>query len=236
MFFSVEMPNLAKYEHKIFEREDNDNLNEDEPTNADKTENSKEASKENNKDPISHFPSTSGRLLHPILQQQIPFMTQTSNLNNTSSAMDSSMADFDDGPSTSAAAAAREAALKSTSTSSHSSTVTSNSGTSTSTASAPVIQSHSTPTTTKASPRTEQSSTTGSKQPQRPATGVREQAPANQQIPRFPHIVQEEEGNRDWLDSFYAFIRLTALLVLVYFYSSPIRCLVVAVIAVGIYL
>lgn len=54
--------------------------------------------------------------------------------------------------------------------------------------------------------------------------------------PRFPNIVQEEQDNRDWLDSFYSVTRLLALLTLVFFYSSPLRCLVVAIIAIGIYL
>lgn len=58
----------------------------------------------------------------------------------------------------------------------------------------------------------------------------------DQPQPRFPNIVQEEQDNRDWLDSFYSITRLVALLTLVYFYSSPLRCLVVALIAVGIYL
>lgn len=55
--------------------------------------------------------------------------------------------------------------------------------------------------------------------------------------PRFPNIVQEQEqDNRDWLDRFYSVTRLLALLTLVFFYSSPLRCLVVAIIAIGIYL
>lgn len=44
---------------------------------------------------------------------------------------------------------------------------------------------------------------------------------------RFPNIVQEEVENRDWLDLFYAFSRLMVLVTLVYFYSSPLRCLIV---------
>lgn len=44
---------------------------------------------------------------------------------------------------------------------------------------------------------------------------------------RFPNIVQEEVENRDWLDMFYAFSRLMVLVTLVYFYSSPLRCLIV---------
>lgn len=44
---------------------------------------------------------------------------------------------------------------------------------------------------------------------------------------RFPNIVQEEVENRDWLDLFYAFSRLMVLVTLIYFYSSPLRCLIV---------
>lgn len=43
---------------------------------------------------------------------------------------------------------------------------------------------------------------------------------------RFPNI-EEEEENRDWLDMFYAFSRLMILVTLIYFYSSPTRCLIV---------
>lgn len=54
-------------------------------------------------------------------------------------------------------------------------------------------------------------------------------APAQQppQQPRFPNIIQEEVENRDWLDLFYSTSRLMILMALVYFYSSPTRCLIV---------
>lgn len=53
---------------------------------------------------------------------------------------------------------------------------------------------------------------------------------------RFPNIIQDEQENRDWLDILYSMSRLMILLCLVYFYSSPIRCLVVILIAISIYL
>lgn len=45
---------------------------------------------------------------------------------------------------------------------------------------------------------------------------------------RFP-IIQDDaaQQQRDWLDLFYATSRLMVLVTLVYFYSSPVRCLVV---------
>lgn len=54
---------------------------------------------------------------------------------------------------------------------------------------------------------------------------------------RFPNIIQDEQQeNRDWLDILYSMSRLMVLLCLVYFYSSPIRCLVVIMIGVALYL
>lgn len=53
---------------------------------------------------------------------------------------------------------------------------------------------------------------------------------------RFPNIIQDEQENRDWLDILYSMSRLMILLCLVYFYSSPIRCLVVVLIGISIYL
>lgn len=52
---------------------------------------------------------------------------------------------------------------------------------------------------------------------------------------RFPNIIQDEQENRDWLDILYSMSRLMILLCLVYFYSSPFRCLVVIVVGVAIY-
>ena len=54
---------------------------------------------------------------------------------------------------------------------------------------------------------------------------------------RFPNIIQDDQQeNRDWLDILYSMSRLMVLLCLVYFYSSPIRCLVVIMIGVALYL
>lgn len=78
-------------------------------------------------------------------------------------------------------------------------------------------------------------------QPQQQPQVPQPQAAPQQQLPqqplpdqqpnpaqqRFPNIVQEEVENRDWLDMFYAFSRLMVLVTLVYFYSSPLRCLIV---------
>ncbi|XP_022230647.2 homocysteine-responsive endoplasmic reticulum-resident ubiquitin-like domain member 2 protein [Drosophila obscura] len=58
-------------------------------------------------------------------------------------------------------------------------------------------------------------------------------APANR--PNFPHI-QEEPENRDWLDSFFSFTRLAIFVTVLYFNSSPLRCLLVMFIAGVIYL
>lgn len=79
-------------------------------------------------------------------------------------------------------------------------------------------------------------------QPQVPQPQVAGVAAAQPQVPpqqplpdqqpnpaqqRFPNIVQEEVEARDWLDMFYAFSRLMVLVTLIYFYSSPLRCLIV---------
>lgn len=54
--------------------------------------------------------------------------------------------------------------------------------------------------------------------------------------PRFPNIQQDEQENRDWLDNFFSITRLAIFLTLLYFNSSPLRCLAVVLIAGGIYL
>lgn len=70
-------------------------------------------------------------------------------------------------------------------------------------------------------------------QPQQPGGEVVQP----QAQPRFPNVNHEEvQENRDWLDMFYAMSRLMILLTLVYFYSSPLRCLFVLVMGVSIYL
>lgn len=74
------------------------------------------------------------------------------------------------------------------------------------------------------------------------AAGEEAQQPQGQQerqqaaAPRFPNIVQEEQENRDWLDNFFSITRLAIFLTILYFNSSPLRCLAVVVIAGGIYL
>ncbi|XP_052854448.1 LOW QUALITY PROTEIN: homocysteine-responsive endoplasmic reticulum-resident ubiquitin-like domain member 2 protein [Drosophila gunungcola] len=58
-------------------------------------------------------------------------------------------------------------------------------------------------------------------------------APLNR--PNFPNI-QEEPEMRDWLDSFFSFTRLAIFVTVLYFNSSPMRCLLVVLIAGAIYL
>lgn len=80
--------------------------------------------------------------------------------------------------------------------------------------------------------------------PQSPNTDAPAPAPGQQpaqpvaepQQRRFPNIIQDEQENRDWLDILYSMSRLMILLCLVYFYSSPVRCLVVILIGISIYL
>lgn len=60
--------------------------------------------------------------------------------------------------------------------------------------------------------------------------------PAAEPQRRFPNIIQDEQENRDWLDILYSMSRLLILLCLVYFYSSPLRCFIVILIGVSIYL
>ena len=62
------------------------------------------------------------------------------------------------------------------------------------------------------------------------------QQPAAEPQRRFPNIIQDEQENRDWLDIVYSMSRLLILLCLVYFYSSPLRCLIVILIGISIYL
>lgn len=56
-----------------------------------------------------------------------------------------------------------------------------------------------------------------------------QQQPDNNQVaaPRFGNIAGEDGERLDWLDLFYVFSRLMVLVTLVYFYSSPFRCLIV---------
>lgn len=73
---------------------------------------------------------------------------------------------------------------------------------------------------------------------EQPVQGVQPQAQpvADAQQRRFPNIIQDEQENRDWLDIMYSVSRLMILLCLIYFYSSPVRCLVVILIGISIYL
>ncbi|XP_068151216.1 homocysteine-responsive endoplasmic reticulum-resident ubiquitin-like domain member 2 protein [Drosophila tropicalis] len=50
------------------------------------------------------------------------------------------------------------------------------------------------------------------------------------------HNIQEEPEIRDWLDSFFSFTRLAVFFTVLYFNSSPLRCLLVVLIAGVIYL
>ncbi|KAH8262806.1 hypothetical protein KR044_000577 [Drosophila immigrans] len=62
-------------------------------------------------------------------------------------------------------------------------------------------------------------------------------AAAGRQVdgPNFVNI-QEEPEMRDWLDSFFSFTRLAIFVTVLYFNSSPMRCLLVVLIASVIYL
>lgn len=92
------------------------------------------------------------------------------------------------------------------------------------------------PSNTIQSPNPETASSSAS--PPQPQAQV-EQAPqpaAAEPQRRFPNIIQDEQENRDWLDIVYSMSRLLILLCLVYFYSSPLRCLIVILIGISIYL
>lgn len=67
---------------------------------------------------------------------------------------------------------------------------------------------------------------------------AQEPEPAQAQVaaPRFPNMPQEEADNRDWLDNIFSITRLALFLTILYFNSSPLRCLAVVIIAGGIYL
>jgi hypothetical protein len=73
-----------------------------------------------------------------------------------------------------------------------------------------------------------------------PVLAQPENAPAPENNPpqrRFPNLVVEEpQENRDWLDISYTMFRLMVVLTLIYFYSSPMRCLAVISIGVALYL
>ncbi|KAH8377683.1 hypothetical protein KR093_006626 [Drosophila rubida] len=70
-----------------------------------------------------------------------------------------------------------------------------------------------------------------------PAAAAAAAAAAGRQVdgPNFVNI-QEEPEMRDWLDSFFSFTRLAIFVTVLYFNSSPLRCLLVVLIASVIYL
>lgn len=91
----------------------------------------------------------------------------------------------------------------------------------------PVTQTPSVPSTTTPG---EQTTDVPAQQQAQPVAQQQEAAQ-----PRFPNIIQDEQENRDWLDILYSMSRLMILLCLVYFYSSPFRCLIVIIIGAAIY-
>lgn len=73
-------------------------------------------------------------------------------------------------------------------------------------------------------------------QPQPPPQDAEQPAQAQVAAPRFPNLPQDEPDNRDWLDNIFSITRLALFLTILYFNSSPLRCLAVVIIAGGIYL
>lgn len=88
------------------------------------------------------------------------------------------------------------------------------------------------PTSTVQSPNPETQASPAPQEPQQPQV----EPPAAEPQRRFPNIIQDEQENRDWLDIIYSMSRLLILLCLVYFYSSPLRCIIVILIGLSIYL
>lgn len=80
------------------------------------------------------------------------------------------------------------------------------------------------------------SSTLGSEPRSQPQPQVQPEAPAAVQPPRLQAAADEEAENRDWLEILYTLSRLLVLLSLVYFYSSPVRCMIVILAFVLYYL
>lgn len=99
-----------------------------------------------------------------------------------------------------------------------------------------IVPTPSQPSNTIQSPNPETaSSSAAAPQPQAQVEQAPQPAAAEPQR-RFPNIIQDEQENRDWLDIVYSMSRLLILLCLVYFYSSPLRCLIVILIGISIYL
>lgn len=65
---------------------------------------------------------------------------------------------------------------------------------------------------------------------------MQQDAAAAVQPPRMQAAADEEVENRDWLEILYTLSRLLVLLSLVYFYSSPVRCMIVILAFVLYYL
>lgn len=80
-------------------------------------------------------------------------------------------------------------------------------------------------------------SSTSSSEPRSQAQPqVQPEAAAAVQPPRLQAAADEEAENRDWLEILYTLSRLLVLLSLVYFYSSPVRCMIVILAFVLYYL
>lgn len=76
-----------------------------------------------------------------------------------------------------------------------------------------------------------------SPQQNQPAAPAAPAAAENQPQRRFPNIVVEEaQDNRDWLDISFTTLRVAVLLSLIYFYSSPLRCLAVLFVGIALFL
>lgn len=69
-----------------------------------------------------------------------------------------------------------------------------------------------------------------------PQPQVQPEAAAAVQPPRLQAAADDEAENRDWLEILYTLSRLLVLLSLVYFYSSPVRCMIVILAFVLYYL
>uniref|UniRef100_A0A1I8PNJ2 Ubiquitin-like domain-containing protein n=1 Tax=Stomoxys calcitrans TaxID=35570 RepID=A0A1I8PNJ2_STOCA len=79
-------------------------------------------------------------------------------------------------------------------------------------------------------------SATATEQQQQPQNAEQQAQAQVAPQPRFPNMPQDEADNRDWLDNIFSITRLALFLTILYFNSSPLRCLAVVIIAGGIYL
>lgn len=79
-------------------------------------------------------------------------------------------------------------------------------------------------------------STLGSDPRPQPQPQIQHEAVAPAPPPRLQAAADEEAENRDWLEILYTLSRLLVLLSLVYFYSSPVRCMIVILAFVLYYL